>query len=77
MANSLVKDKSEFLNECNDIHSNFYNYSKVEYTTLKDKVIIICPIHGEFLQRAYSHKEGYGCYKCNKSKGEKRIEEFL
>lgn len=41
-----------------------YDYSKVEYKTNKSKVIIICKIHGEFLQKPASHLAGYGCKKC-------------
>ena len=77
MSLSLVKDKKLFLSECSTVHSNYYDYSKVKFESLQDKIKIICPIHGEFLQRAYSHKEGYGCKNCNISKGEKRIELFL
>lgn len=77
MSLSLVKDKNLFLSECSNIHFNYYDYSKVDFNNLQDKIKIICPIHGEFSQRAYSHKEGYGCRKCNISKGEKRIELFL
>lgn len=41
-----------------------YDYSKVEYIGYKEKVCIICPIHGEFWQRPVSHLEGHGCPKC-------------
>ena len=32
------------------------------------KVCIICPIHGEFWQRACSHVQGHGCQKCKAQK---------
>lgn len=54
----------DFINRAKIIHNNKYNYSKVEYTKAKDKIIIICPIHGEFKQSAEHHLRGYGCYKC-------------
>ena len=77
MSNSLKKPLLEFLNECHYIHNNFYDYSKVNYNKLTDKIIIICKSHGEFKQRAFSHQQGNGCIKCNKSRGEKKVEEFL
>ena len=56
----------EFITECNIIHNNKYDYSKTYYTKKDNKVIIICPIHGEFTQIAHSHLNGYGCKKCSK-----------
>ena len=32
----------------NKLHNNTYDYSKSVYTKSKGKLIIICPIHGEF-----------------------------
>ena len=46
------------------VHGNKYDYSKVEYTKMHDKVIITCPIHGEFKQEAHAHLKGQGCPKC-------------
>lgn len=47
-----------------DVHGNKYDYSKVVYTRMKDKVEIICPIHGSFFQEPHSHLKGYDCPKC-------------
>lgn len=77
MRTSLKKPIDLFIKECLKIHNNLYDYSKVSYDKLSDKIIIICREHGEFKQRAFSHKQGYGCIKCNKSKGEIKIENFL
>jgi len=46
-------------------HGDKYDYSKVKYKKLKAKVIIICPIHGEFKQAAGSHSTGSGCESCS------------
>lgn len=59
------KTKEEFIKECNVIHNNKYDYSKVEYINNKTKVCIICPIHGEFYQFPQDHTKGRGCSKCN------------
>jgi len=46
-------------------HGNKYDYSKVEYVGIHDKVIIVCPEHGEFLQAPSNHKGGAGCNACS------------
>jgi len=48
-------------------HKNKYDYSKVEYINSQTMVIIICPIHGEFEQKANDHLRGCGCFKCIKT----------
>ena len=53
------------------VHGDKYDYSKVVYAGNRNKVIIICPEHGEFLQRPNGHKKGNGCPKCLPS-GRKR-----
>ena len=54
----------EFVLKSKEVHGDKYDYSLVEYTKAKDKVKIICPMHGEFLQDAYSHTHGAGCPSC-------------
>jgi very-short-patch-repair endonuclease len=46
------------------VHGDKYDYSKVEYVNNENKVFIICPEHGEFLQTPHSHLSGCGCKKC-------------
>tara|TARA_R110002153_G_scaffold120244_1_gene265483 strand:+ start:48 stop:728 length:681 start_codon:yes stop_codon:yes gene_type:complete len=46
-----------------------YDYSKVVYESKDEKVIVICPIHGEFETRYYDHWKGKGgCPECRKDK---------
>jgi len=54
-----------FINKANKIHNNYYDYSLVNYINSKSKVIILCPIHGEFNQLPSEHLTGKGCPKCN------------
>jgi very-short-patch-repair endonuclease len=68
---------SEFINKANDRHNGYYNYSKVIYTGHRNKVTIICPKHGEFIQKANAHLNGQGCPSCKKSLGENKIESWL
>lgn len=64
--NRLTKD--DFINKSNKIHNNFYNYKKTDYVKSSDKVIITCPIHGDFVQVANAHIQGIGCYQCGEIK---------
>lgn len=73
--------QEDFINNSNIIHNNFYDYSKVEYINSNTKVIIICPVHGEFKQLPNNHMSGHGCYECSLEKLSKSkfltTEEFI
>lgn len=73
----LEKTKDQFIIDSNKIHSNKYDYSKIEYIGLYSKVEIICSIHGSFLQKPAHHLRGCGCgcgcQICSESIGEKLI----
>lgn len=56
--------QKDFIEKSILIHGDYYDYSKVVYTKNKNKVIIICPKHGQFEQEANSHLQGVGCKKC-------------
>lgn len=58
----------EIIKEFEDVHGDFYDYSKVNYINNLTKVDIICPHHGEFKQRPKQHKRGEGCYLCGVEK---------
>lgn len=55
-----------FLNKSKEKYNNFYDYSKVVYVNSKTKVIITCPIHGDFLKSPEKHLYGQGCKECVK-----------
>ena len=68
----------KFISRAKEVHGDKYDYSKVEYKTMNDSVIIICPIHGEFEQIPYTHiGMNCGCPKCSRSKGEEKISQIL
>lgn len=69
--------ESEWIKKAIRVHGEFYDYSKVKYNTARDKVIIICPEHGEFLQKAASHIEGVGCMKCYRNSKKYNLKEFV
>ena len=60
----------EFIRRAKEVHSDKYDYSKVEYNGIEKPICIICPKHGEFWQTPHHHILGYkcGCPKCNMSK---------
>ena len=56
---------SDFVTEAHRIHKNKFNYNKVNYKSQKDKIAIICPVHGEFNQTPEHHLRGFGCSQCS------------
>jgi len=67
----------EYIEKSKIVHNNYYTYNNSNYNGSDQYIIITCPIHGDFEQRAAGHLQGFGCSKCNKSKGEIKIEKFL
>jgi hypothetical protein len=57
--------KEQFIEKAIIAHGSKFDYSKVHYTGVDAKVVIICPVHGEFTQTPYGHVTSkYGCTKC-------------
>ena len=54
----------EFIAKAKSVHEDRYYYGKVHYTDSQTKVVITCPIHGDFLQTPAHHLHGTGCAKC-------------
>lgn len=69
--------QENYIKQVSEIHNNRYDYSLTQYVTARDFIKIICPIHGEFQQKANWHINGRGCPICNASKGEIKIEKYL
>ena len=61
-------NKDSFIEKANKIHNGKYCYDKVEYVNNREKVCIICPVHGEFWQSPGNHLYGYGCPECGVEK---------
>lgn len=77
-SNKQRRSIDEFIKLSNQIHNNFFIYDKSIYVSNKTKLIITCPIHGDFEQLPYNHLMGKGCKLCNiKSKGEEFIIKIL
>jgi len=58
--------KQTFVEKANSIHKNKYSYIKTEYIKASQKVIIICPIHGEFECSPNNHLRGRCCPPCSR-----------
>lgn len=73
------KSQEQFLQDAVKIHGNKYDYSKAEYVDWQTKVVIICPVHGEFTQFPSSHLQGNGCPKCGNDRTSLRMsnEDFI
>ena len=57
---------TEFIEISNKIHNNKYDYSKSIYKNSKTKLIITCPIHGDFSQKPELHTlTRSGCPSCD------------
>jgi len=56
--------QNEFIQKSTEIHGDTYDYSKVQYTGIYNKIIIICKKHGEFEQTPALHIQGSGCNNC-------------
>lgn len=72
VSGKITKELSTFKKEAIEVHKNKYNYEKVAYKNNKSIVTIICPIHGEFSQRASAHISGQGCITCGQASNYKK-----
>lgn len=73
------KNTEEFILEASLIHDNKYLYGKTKYEHSKQKVIISCPIHGDFTQTPNTHLMGKGCPQCvtKISNGHQEIADYI
>jgi len=56
----------EFIKKCKLIYNNKYNYDKAVYNGNRIKIIITCPIHGDFLMTPLNHcTSRQSCKYCN------------
>lgn len=74
---SQTKTTEQFIEDAKTVHGDLYDYSKTEYNGCFEPVTIICPIHGEFRQKASTHLNGCGCQKCGVELSESKEEKEL
>lgn len=73
---SKYKTTNEYILQVKDVHNDKYDYSSVVYKSNKDKINIICPIHGKYQQIASNHLRGDGCPFCT-GNAKKTTKEFI
>ena len=59
------KTTEDFIIDAKKIHGDKYDYSLVDYKNCKERIKIICSIHGDFEQTPDGHLTGRGCFKCS------------
>ena len=74
---SVIYTRDEIISLFRKKHGEKYDYSKLDYTGIKNYVKIICPVHGEFIQRAENHLSGRGCQICNHGWNSERIINYI
>jgi glutamate mutase epsilon subunit len=63
MAKKLTTE--EFIEMSKKVHGDKYKYDRTVYKTAKEKVVITCPIHGDFETVPDKHLRRHrGCPKC-------------
>lgn len=62
--NTYSYTTEEWVEKAMAVHGDRYDYSNVVYNVGREKVLIRCLVHGDFLQEAASHLSGKGCPKC-------------
>lgn len=55
---------NNFIKKCKEKHGDKYLYDKVCYVSSKQKVVVTCKKHGDFLIRPNNILNGQGCPKC-------------
>lgn len=57
----------QFIEKANKLHTDTYDYSQTNFSQIRDKIDVICQIHGKFSILAASHihtNKPQGCKKC-------------
>jgi len=60
-----------FKERASAVHGGKYEYVASTYAGVKNKLSVVCSVHGIFVQQANSHLQGVGCPEC--AKGAKRL----
>ncbi len=66
IAKNKTKNTKWFIAAAKQKHKDKYSYINTIYVGTKQKVVILCPLHGTFNQTPNDHLSGYGCPECGK-----------
>lgn len=75
-----TKTTEEFINQCENLYGNIYDYSETEYIASNKKIKVKCNECGRYFEiEANSHLQGHGCpyHYLTKSKIEEDIFNFI
>lgn len=61
---TAINQNDYFINQAREIHGDKYDYSELVYKGSREKIKIICPIHGEFYTTPDHHLHNVGCQTC-------------
>lgn len=66
IGNRKRKTLEEFISEASRLHRDKYDYSEFVYKNAVTKGVIVCPLHGQFMQSPNTHlaRGGSGCPAC-------------
>ena len=76
-AKKRTRPFAEFEKLAKKIHGEKYIYIEDTYVSMDKDMKIICPKHGEFLQKPKKHIQGHGCQKCRNSRLEEEVMLYL
>lgn len=63
-ARNQLKTTEKFIEDSVLVHKDKYSYNNTQYTKDCERVVITCPVHGDFSQAAGAHLQGQGCPSC-------------
>lgn len=61
-----VVDNKGFIAKAKSVHGGKYGYESVDYRSTREKVEILCPVHGLFRMTPENHLRGDVCQKCSR-----------
>lgn len=77
----IKNTQADIIRRAKEVHGDKYDYSKVVYKGVNEKVVITCPKHGDFLQTPNIHLQGHGCPDCGNDEWLNKVssskEEFI
>ena len=68
--NDIITD---FIEQGSARYAGKYSYRKVDYVSQDGKVVIVCPIHGDFSQTVVEHLKVGACSECSNIKRDPMI----
>lgn len=65
---SRVKSTDTFVEETRALHGDLFDYNKVDYRSITQRMLISSKKHGDFYVMPREHLAGKGCTKCSREK---------